>query len=127
MQAVRGDPPRLDAQLIDRRQRPTRQHVPACTGQQDDERHAEDQHDGNFPQLLLDPLFGAGLGRVRPLILELLAEFVAHREERGGGIHDQHQREHRGVPHGQPNTDRCARPPAHGSPSCNTNPTPRTV
>src|SRR5262245_4061429 len=68
-------------------------------------------------------------GRVAvQLFLELLVKLVSHREERCGGIRDQQKCKHARVPRGQTNTNRRTGPEAvHGSPSCTTNPTPRTV
>ena len=61
------------------------------------------------------------------LIVELLEEFVADREERRRRIDDHHQRQRNGIPGSQPDANRGSGPPRHGSPSRNTNPTPRTV
>ena len=56
VQAIGGDAPGLGREMIDRRQRPPREHVPANAGQRDDERKAEHQHDQDFPQLCPQPL-----------------------------------------------------------------------
>src|SRR4029453_5560902 len=113
--------------MVDRCQRPARQHIPSHAGQHDDRRKTQDENEQNFSKLLLDALLRRG--RVALLFFfELLSKLVAHGQEDGGRIDDQHQGKHRRVPGGQPNADRGTEPPAtHGSPSCSTKPTPRTV
>src|SRR5258707_12280606 len=61
------------------------------------------------------------------LVVKLLEELVTHGDERGGGIDDEHEKQRDGVPAGQTLPNRESGPPRHGSPSRNTNPTPRTV
>ena len=62
------------------------------------------------------------------LIVELLQEFMANRDECRGGVHHQHQRQNDGIPSGELDPNGRGGPPrCHGSPSRKTNPTPRTV
>src|SRR5215510_612091 len=118
--------------MIDRRKRPPGQHVSADTCQPHDKRKTQDEDDEDFTELLLDALFGAhvmfAVSRVAlQLFLVLLVKLMSYGDERGGGIYGQQQREHRRVPGCQPDADRGTGRPCHGSPSCKTNPTPRTV
>ena len=62
------------------------------------------------------------------LLVKLLEKLVSHRDERRRRIDDEHQAQDDRVPGGEPKSNRENRPArAHGSPSFNTNPTPRTV
>ena len=137
VQTLGGDASRFGRKMVDRGQSPTGEHVPADTGECHDQRQTQDEHHDDFAQLLLKALFrvwlrvlasGLALEVVVQLLLELLSKLVPDGEERGGRVDNQHQRQHRCIPRSEPHANRCTRPPAaHGSPSRNTNPTPRTV
>ena len=136
VQAFGGDPSRLAGKMVDRRQGPSREDVPAETGERDDQRETQHKDDENFAKLLLEACL-----RVRPpaqcwrpsdvlvqFPFELLSKLVSDCQIGRRRVGDQHQRQHRHIPGREPNADRRVRPPAaHGSPSRNTNPTPRTV
>ena len=116
VQAIGGDAPRLGREMIDRRERPPREHVAADAGQHHDQRQTEHEDDQDFAKLLLRGALPGpvvrlvALGRVESccLLLELLAKLVAHGQERGGRVDDQHQRQHDRVPGGEPDADRRA-------------------
>src|SRR5262245_48719086 len=62
------------------------------------------------------------------LVIESLQEFVPNGKENRRRIDDESQGENARVPHREASPDRGNRPPSHhGSPSCTTKPTPRTV
>jgi hypothetical protein len=122
--------------VIDRHQRPPREHVSADRSEDDDKRKAEDENDEHFAQLTADLFFESRLARRRrndlargrilvKLTLDLLVELVPHCDVRRGGVHRHHQKQHDRVPCGETDADRSAAD--HGSPSRNMKPTPRTV
>ena len=57
MQTVGGNAPGLGRQMVDGRERPSRQHGPADSSQHDDNWKAEYENDEHFPQLGSQPGF----------------------------------------------------------------------
>jgi len=60
VQAVSRNASRFRRQMIDRRERPPCQHIPADSGQHDHQWEAEREDHEHFPQLLAQSLFGPG-------------------------------------------------------------------
>ena len=58
VQPLGGNAPGLGRQMIDGRERPPRQQVPADSSQHHDNRKAEHENDEHFPQLGSQPRFG---------------------------------------------------------------------
>src|SRR5262249_13378793 len=119
------------SQLIDRCQHAPGHHVAANACEGNNQRKTQDEDDEDFTQLLLDARLGTdgGFGGIAALLLfQLFVELVSNRQERSRRVDDQQHTEHRGIPGCEPNADRrSGQPAAHGSPSCSTKPTPRTV
>ena len=60
VQTFGSNAPRLGREMLNRRECPAREHIPADSRQHDDERKPEHEHDQHFPQLFAQPVLGPG-------------------------------------------------------------------